>query len=90
MNVDEINFLEWGFKTACGAVAAVLWWFMQTLSKAVSANEKDLAAHKLYISETYNTKDEAKTARTETNDLLKELRQDIGDIKTLLMGKQSK
>jgi len=73
MTPEETGFLEWAFKGTVGAVltlGARLWFI---LFSRVRENEKEIAAHKLNVSDNYVKKSDLQEIKLS----LTEVRQDI-------------
>ncbi len=73
MTPEETSFFEWAFKGTVGAVmtlGARLWFI---LFSRVRENEKEIASHKLDVSEKYVKKSDLQEIKSS----LTEVRQDI-------------
>lgn len=91
MNADDINTLfDAGFKISGIGAGGFYWWLMRRLADKIDKVDTKLADHRLYTEQTFSTKEDAKTARAETNTLLTEMRKDVSDIKNMLIERFTK
>lgn len=73
MTPEETGFFEWAFKGTVGAAMAVGGKVLFSLFNAQHQNEKEIAEHKLNVSDNYVKKSDLQEIKTS----LTEVRQDI-------------
>lgn len=92
MNVDDVSWLEWGFKGAVSVLFTIGAWMWIMMVKAVSRNRDDiikvhdeLAEHRVKTVETYATKVDFTATMAAISDTVKRTHERIDRILDILM-----
>lgn len=82
MTVDDIGWIEWGFKGLVTIILTIGGWLWAKVMTLVMKNKDDLNEHKLDVAKNYSTKGDLGLIRTETNESLKRLHDRLDDAST--------